>query len=93
VLALIGKQKTTVMGKIPITRQKLSAKVLAAIREHPQCRSVKEIALTPVETFPAATCCPSLKRTVWPRADFAEAGRPDDHYPDPAAEPSVRLLN
>ena len=33
--------------RLPITRQELSAKVLAAIREHPKCRSVKEIAVTP----------------------------------------------
>jgi hypothetical protein len=37
------------MSKIPITRQELTAKVLAAIREHPECRSVKEIAITPAE--------------------------------------------
>jgi hypothetical protein len=35
------------MPKIPIKRQELSAKVLAAIREHPKCASVKEIAITP----------------------------------------------
>ena len=35
------------MGKVPITRQELSDKVLAAIREHPKCTSVKEIAITP----------------------------------------------
>ena len=35
------------MCKTPITRQELSAKVLAAIREHPNCESVKEIAITP----------------------------------------------
>ena len=35
------------MPKIPITRQDLSAKILAAIREHPKCGLVKEIAVTP----------------------------------------------
>ena len=35
------------MGKVPITRQELTAKVLAAIREHPKCATVKEIAITP----------------------------------------------
>lgn len=35
------------MCKVPIPRQELTAKVLAAIREHPKCASVKEIAITP----------------------------------------------
>ncbi len=39
------------MCKIPITRQELSAKVLAAIREHPGCQSVKEIAVIPAEVL------------------------------------------
>jgi hypothetical protein len=43
------------MCKIPITRQELSAKVLAAIREHPECGSVKEIAITPAEIVHVGT--------------------------------------
>jgi len=43
------------MSKIPITRQELTAKVLAAIREHPECRSVKEIAVTPAEIVHVGT--------------------------------------
>ena len=46
-----GSGKGTVMGKIPITREELAAKVLAAIREHPQCGSVKEIAISPEEVL------------------------------------------
>ncbi len=42
------------MGK-SITRQELAAKVLAAIREHPKCGSVKEVAITPTETQGAET--------------------------------------
>ena len=41
------------MGK-SITRQELAAKVLAAIREHPKCGSVKEVAITPTETLGVA---------------------------------------
>jgi hypothetical protein len=43
------------MPKIPIKRQELSAKVLAAIREHPKCVSVKEIAITPELILGAGT--------------------------------------
>ena len=43
------------MNKTPITRQELSAKVLAAIREHPKCASVKEITITPIVISDAAT--------------------------------------
>ena len=42
------------MGK-SITRQELAAKILAAIREHPKCESVKEVAITPTETQGAET--------------------------------------
>jgi hypothetical protein len=37
------------MPKIAIARQELAAKVLDALREHPKCESVREIAITPVE--------------------------------------------
>jgi hypothetical protein len=43
------------MCKTPITRQELSAKVLAEIREHPKCESVKEIAITPVKILDEGT--------------------------------------
>ncbi|MBV8747456.1 MAG: hypothetical protein JO134_20700 [Xanthobacteraceae bacterium] len=37
--------------KTPITRAELNAKVLEAIREHPACRDVAEIAITSVEVL------------------------------------------
>ena len=52
--------------RLPITRQELSAKVLAAIREHPKCGLVKEIAVTPevildVQTQAVVSCRADLK--------------------------------
>ena len=43
------------MCKIFVTRQELTTKVLAAIREDPKCRSVKEIAITPAEILDVGT--------------------------------------
>ena len=48
------KGRVTAMSK-SITRQELGAKVLAAIREHPKCGSVKEVAITPTEVSSAET--------------------------------------
>jgi hypothetical protein len=39
------------MSKIPITREELTKKVLAAIRQHPGCLSLSEIAITPVDVL------------------------------------------
>ena len=47
------KGRVTAMSK-SITRQELGAKVLAAIREHPKCGSVQEVAITPTETLGVA---------------------------------------
>lgn len=43
------------MCKVAITRQELTAKVLAALQAHPGCELVKEIAITPVQIVGAGT--------------------------------------
>ena len=37
------------MGKVAITQEELTVKVLAAVRAHQGCEFVREIAITPVE--------------------------------------------
>ena len=37
------------MSKVSITPEDLSVRILSAVRSHPDCEQVKEIAITPVE--------------------------------------------
>jgi hypothetical protein len=43
------------MSKTQISREQLTEKVLAAVRQHPGCEGVKEVAVSPVEVLDRET--------------------------------------